>query len=281
MTLLVTIVTLTMTSCGEFAVVQKSFDYDYKYESAKAYYMAGKYTKASALLYDLLSIMKGTANGEESLYMTAMSEYRKKNYDMAHSSFSKYTQVYPRGAFVELAHYYSAMSLYNQVSDPRLDQSSTMEAMTEFQQFLDRYPYTNLKAQTQEMVFALQDRLVEKECLSAKLYYDLGGYIINSMYGGSNYEACIVTAQNALRDYPYASPEKRELLSILILRSRYQLAAKSVEEKRLERYRNTIDEYYAFANDFPESKYLKEAQDILHHSEKAVKKRGGIEGLED
>ena len=82
-----------------------------------------------------------------------------------------------------------------------------------------------------------------------------------------------MTAQNALRDYPYAAPERREMLSILILRAKYQLALKSVEEKRAERFRDAIDEYYGFANDFPESKYLKEAKDIFQQAEKAVKNK--------
>lgn len=278
-TCLVAVLSLAMVSCGEYALMQKTADYDYKYEVAKAYYAEGKYSRSSALLYDLLAIMKGTANGEESLYMTGMSEFRKKNYDLAHSTFRKYIQTYPKGVYVEQAYYYSALSLYNETPDPRLDQSSTMEAMTEFQIFLDKYPYTKLKTQTQNMVFALQDKLVEKECMAAQLYYDLGTYMINSLYGGSNYEACVVTAQNALRDYPYASAEKRELLSILILRAKYQLAQRSVEEKRIERYRSTIDEYFAFVNDFPESKFLKEAKHLHDQAEAFVKHRRGT--LED
>ncbi len=270
---LVALMCLLLTSCGEYALLQKSADYEYKYEAAKAYYMEGKYSKASMLFYDLLAVMKGTANGEESLYLTAMSEFGNKNYDLAHQNFKKYFQTYPKGTYAEPAHFYSALSLYNQTPDPRLDQTSTIEAMGEFQDFLDLYPYTPLREQTQTMIFALQDKLVEKECLSAKLYYDLGSYIGNSTYGGSNYEACVVTAQNALRDYPYAAPERRELLSILILRAKYQLASKSIEEKRIERFRDTMDEYYAFTNDFPESRFLKEAKGIFQQAEKIVKRK--------
>lgn len=264
---------LSAASCGEYAVVQKSSDYEYKYEVAKAYFMQGRYSKAATLLYDLLGVMKGTANGEESLFLTAMSEFCSKNYEMAHTDFRKYYQSYPKGAYVEYAHYYAALALYSETPDPRLDQSSTVEAMEEFQTFLDLFPYTSLKPQTQEMVFALQDKLVEKECMSAQLYYNLGTYILNSTYGGSNYEACVVTAQNALRDYPYASAEKRELLSILVLRAKYQLASRSIEERRVERFRDTIDEFYAFQNDFPESRYLKEAKGILQQAEKAVRRK--------
>ena len=77
-------------------------------------------------------------------------------------------------------------------------------------------------------------------------------------YKGNNYLACIITAQNALKDYPYTG--LREELSMLILRARYQMAHKSVEEKKYERYRETIDEYYAFKTEFPDSKYLDEAE---------------------
>lgn len=264
------LMSLFAVSCGEYSALQKTADYEYKYEAAKAYYVEGKYSRASTLFYDLLVLMKGTANGEESLFLTAMSELGHKSYDIAHNELKKYYQTYPKGTYVELARYYSALALYYQTPDPRLDQTSTIEAMGEFQTFLDMYPYASLKEQTQEMLLVLQDKLVEKECLSAQLYYDLGSYIGNSLYGGNNYEACVVTAQNALRDYPYASPDKRERLSILILRSKYQLATKSIESKRIERFRDTIDEYYAFANDFPESKYLKEAKTIFDNAESAV-----------
>ena len=113
------------------------------------------------------------------------------------------------------------------------------------------------------MIFALQDKLVMKELLSARLYYNLGNYM------GNNYESCVITAQNALKDYPYT--DYREDLSILILRAKYEMAINSIEEKKVDRYRETIDEYYAFKNEFPESKHLKEAERIFNESTKVIK----------
>lgn len=107
----------------------------------------------------------------------------------------------------------------------------------------------------------MQDKLVEKEYLSAKLYYDLGSYFGNCAYGGSNYRACIVTAENAIRDYPYTS--HREEFAILILRAKFELAAQSVESKKEERYHDAIDEYYGFTNEYPESRYMKEASALF------------------
>lgn len=208
-TLLILTLALMLSSCGEYQALLKSSDYEYRYEAAKAYYAEGKYTKASLLFGDLLAILKGTAWGEECLFLLSMSEFQAGNYETAASYFKKYYQSYPKGSFAEQAHYYSGRSLYMQTPDPRLDQTSTIEAMGELQAFMDRYPFSPLKPASQEMVMQLQDKMVEKECLAAQLYYNLGSYMMNCAYGGRNYQACVVTAQNALNEYPYAAPEKR------------------------------------------------------------------------
>ena len=87
-------------------------------------------------------------------------------------------------------------------------------------------------------------------------------------YLGNNYLACVVTAQNALRDYPYTN--LREDLSILILRAKYEMAVYSVIERKEERLRETVDEYYAFKNEFPDSKYAKEADRIFADTNKML-----------
>ena len=116
------------------------------------------------------------------------------------------------------------------------------------------------KDEAQEMINNLQDKLVEKDYRAAQLYYNLGNYM------GNNYQACVVTAQNALRDYPFSI--YREDLSFLVLKAKYQMAVESVEDKKIERYRDAVDEYYSFINDFPESKYMKDANNIFKQSSK-------------
>lgn len=265
---------LLLSSCSEYSNVLKSNDYEYKYEAAKALYAEGHYRQASELFSLLLIPLKGTSYGEESLYMLGESNMKARDYEAAVMYFKKYYQLYPKGSYMEMSRFNSAYALYKQMPDIRLDQTSTMEAIKEFQDFLDYCPETTLKEQAHAIIYEMQDKLVEKEYLSAKLYYDLGTYTLNSIFGGNNYEACVVTAQNALKDYPYASAKLREDLSILVLRAKYHLARQSVEEKRMERFRDAIDEYYAFQSDFPESQYMKEAQSIFTNSERVVTKKG-------
>ena len=274
--LLLATCSLLLASCTEYSNVLKSNDYEYKYEAAKALYASGHYRQAAELFSLLLAPLKGTSYGEESLYMLGESNLKAKDYESAVMFFKKYYQLYPKGSYMEMARFNSGYALYKQTPDVRLDQSSTMETIKEFQDFLDYCPETNLKEQVHEIIYAMQDKLVEKEYLSAKLYFDLGTYTLNSIYGGNNYEACVVTAQNALKDYPYASAKLREELAILALRAKYHLAKQSVEDKRVERFRDAIDEYYAFQNDYPESQYMKEANSILTHSERIVARKGVI-----
>lgn len=256
--------TILLSGCTQYAKVQKSMDYDYKYELAKAYYMEGEYSQSSSLLEDVLAFMKGTIYAEESLYMLSMCYYNMEDYVTASQYFTTYFNTYPKGTYAEIARFMSVKALYKDTPDPRLDQSSTIRAINEIQVFMEYYPYSQYRQAAHDMLYELHDRLVEKEYRAAQLYFDLGNYM------GNNYQACIITAQNALNDYPYT--KLREELSILILRAHFHMAKESVAEKMLDRYRDTIDEYHSFKNDYPESKYTKEADKIYRDAQKALKK---------
>lgn len=259
---------MLLSSCNSYNTILKTQDYDYKYEAAKEYYASGQYTKAYQLLEELTIVLKGSDRGEESFFMLGMCYYGLHDYETAALYLERYVKTYSKGEYAELARFYCGKASYLQSPDARLDQSPTYAAISQLQEFLDFYPYSDMRGEVNDMIFELQDRLVQKEYNSAKLYYDLGSYIGNCMNGGSNYEACIITAENALRAYPYTI--YREELYMLVLRSRFQLAEKSVEAKMEERYRQTIDEYYGFKNEFPDSKYAKEADQIFKRSNNKV-----------
>lgn len=253
LTLIATCVALLMTSCvNEYNQITKSGDYTLKYEYAKQCYAQGKYSRAVPLLQELVTMKKGSTEGEECLYMLAMSEFGMKDYETASEYFKKYFSSYPKGRYAENAKYYVGESLFQNAPEPRLDQSTTMTAIAAFQEYLDIFPDAHLKSQATNRLYALQDLLVEKEYKSACLYFDLGTYFGNCTNGGNNYEACIVTAQNALKDYPYSN--RREEFASLVMKSKYELAKMSVESKQLERYQDAEDECYGFINEYPDSK---------------------------
>ena len=162
-----------------------------------------------------------------------------------------------------MARFYSGYGYYLDSPEPQLDQTTTHKAIEELQNFLDYFPKSDKVSIAQNAIFELQDKLVLKELQNAVLYYNLGTYL------GNNYESAVITAQNAIKEYPYS--KYKEQLQMLILKSRYQEAILSVDEKKEDRFRIVIDEYYSFINDYPESESRQEADHIFKIAGKYVK----------
>ena len=249
-----------LASCTEYTKVMKSRDVDYKFDYAKRAYESKKYLQASTILNDIYTPLRGTAKGEEALFLLAMSYYENQDYTNANVFFKTYYQRYPKGKFAELSHYYSGYGFYLDSPDPQLDQTYTIKAIEELQNFLEKYPKSEKVPDAQKAIFEMQDKLTLKELQNAQLYYNLGNFM------GNNYESAVIVAQNALKDYPYS--KYREEFEFLILKSKYQQARNSVSEKMGERYSDVVDEYYSFVINYPESKHLKEARPIFQIAEK-------------
>ena len=265
--IIILLTAFVMSSCGNFTNLYKhklaDKDYDYLYEAAKEYYVAGQYSQAITLLNDVITILKGSDRGEESVYMLAMSYLKEKDYAIAAQSFQQYYTSYPRGVYTERARFYAGKALWISTPESQLDQADTFKAIQELQLFLEFFPNSIYRTEAEKIIFDAQDKLVEKEYDAAKLYYNLGTYL------GNNFRSCVICAQNALKDYPYT--KYREDLSLLVVKAKYEEAVHSVHDKKAERYRDAVDECYAFKNEFPESANIKNVDELLLKSEEALK----------
>ena len=254
--------TVLLSSCGEYNKILKSTDYELKYSYAKKYFNAKQSSKSATLLDDLVTICKGTAYAEESLYLLAQSYYGQKDYQTASQYFETYYTTYPKGEFTELSRFYSGYGLYLDSPDPRLDQSQTYKAIEQLQLYLENYPQSERAEEAQNIMFELQEKLAYKELMATRLYFNLGTYM------GNNFQSCVITAQNALKNYPYS--KYREEFMFLIIRAKYELALVSVEEKLQGRYRDVVDEYYNYMNEYPEGNYVKQVTKFYDYASKRI-----------
>ena len=97
------------------------------------------------------------------------------------------------------------------------------------------------------------ERLHEKAYLNAYTYYKTG-----------KYKSAIVAFKNALKQYPES--KRREEIMYLIVKSGSKLADNSVQDKQADRYLSTLDSYYSFVAEFPESHYLKELDRLAQNA---------------
>lgn len=254
---------LTLCSCGEYQRVLKSDDVNYKFDFAKRAFEQKKYVQAATLLKDCISVFKGSDKAEESLYLLAMSHYENKEYATSGVYFKSYYTRYPKGKYAEAARFFSGYGYYLDSPEPQLDQTGTIKAIEELQAFLDYFPRSEKVSIAQNAIFELQDKLTLKQLQNAQLYYNLGNYM------GNNYESAVIVARNAVKDYPYS--KYKEDLELLILKSRYQEAANSIEERKADRFRDVVDEYYSFINNYPDSRNREEADNIYKIAQRYVK----------
>ncbi|MCE5174107.1 MAG: outer membrane protein assembly factor BamD [Bacteroidales bacterium] len=254
---------ISLVSCSDYQKLLKSTDYELKWTKANEYYEQKNYSKAIYLLEELQSIHKGTDRAEQTLFMLANAYYNSKDYISASHYFEVYYKTYPKGIFTEDCRFLSGKAAYLDSPDPRLTQEETVKAMDQLNVFLDYYPESDKKEEVTNMLTELQEKLVYKQLLNCRLYYNLGNYL------GNNYESCIITANNTLLDYPVS--KYREELSFLILKSRYMLAVNSLDHLKVDRYRAAMDEYYSYINEYPKGGYVKEAENILKECKKIIK----------
>jgi outer membrane protein assembly factor BamD len=260
---LVSILVLTLFSCGDYQKLLKSDDAELKYTKAVEYFDKGDFMRASTLFDAVATYYKGTDRSELVLNYMARSYMGQKDYYSASEYYKTYVKTYPKGKYVVESKYMIGYCYYLDSPDPRLDQSATMSALAALQEFIDIYPDSERVPEANKLIDELDNKLAKKAYLNAKLYYNLGNYM------GNNYEAAVITSQNALKKYP--STSYREELIMLILNSKLEQAVQSIEEKKIERYRSTIDEYYNYINEYPTGKYRKEADRIFNESKKIVK----------
>lgn len=254
---------LLFVSCGEYQKILKSTDAEYKYQKALEYFNAGEYVKSQTLFDDISAYYKGTEQSEDILAHLARCYMGQKDYTSASDYYQAYIRNYPKGKYITEARFQLGHCHYLDSPDARLDQEITEKAIQYLTEFIELYPDSPYAEQAYQEMGEMYDKLAEKEYLNAKLYYNLGSYL------GNNYLSCEIVAKNALKDYP--NNKYQEELSWLILLAKYQQTIISFEDKKLERARDTQDEYYSFVTEYPASKHRNAAEKILKDIRKITK----------
>jgi outer membrane protein assembly factor BamD len=143
-----------------------------------------------------------------------------------------------------------AYTYYKQSPKPELEQSNTNKAIGMMQTFINTHIGSAKNKEAQEIIDKLVKKLEQKELKSAELYFNLG-----------QYKAAAIAFTSLINNYP-DSPSS-DSYKLMIIKSFYNYANMSIEEKKAERFSKVISEVHDFQDRFPESKLLKEAEKFL------------------
>ena len=252
--------TLVLGSCASgYQRLLKSTDVNKKYEAAVKYYDKGDYFRSGTLLEDLIPLLKGRPEAERAQFYFANTNFKQRNYVLSAYHFKSFTDTYPNSTFAEEASFLHAKSLFLDSPEFNLDQTNTVSALESIQDFLNRYPESKFKAETENMSQELQKKLENKAFESAKLYYQL-------RYN----QAAVVALTNFQQQYPASA--YAEQAAFLRLTAQFAWAQESVESKQRERYLEAVGFYQQFVDSYAQSKNLKAAQGMYDTSQAQIAK---------
>ncbi len=245
-------------ACGEYEHLLKSTDYELKKTRARDYYNEGQYAKASELLGQVIPRFRATNEAEELNWLNAQSYFGMKQYDIAATLFKSLVEQYPYGKFAEDATFLGALCDYKMSPRAELDQESSKSAIEGFNVFLTKFPYSPKVEEAKKYIAELQERLVEKSYLNAKLYYDM-----------KEYKAAVTALSSSLKDF--SDSKYREEMMYLKLSALYLYAENSFSTKQTERYQATLDDYFSFMEQYPQSRYSREVKRIYQDTIRFLK----------
>jgi len=250
------IVTLLVFSCNkEFDDAMKTANRETILLVANKYYGLKKWKHALALYERLPSLVAGTSDEADVAYKTAYANYYDGNYKIAGYQFKSFAMLNPGDSRIEEASYMSALCYYHGSLDYNLDQESTIVAIDELQEFLNKYPESERSKNISDLVEELSDRLEIKAYENARQYYKMG-----------EYKAADVAFENLLEDYP--STKLRSEVYAYMLRSKEILAINSILELKEDRINNALAFTRQVQRDFPDSENSKLATKIRENLEK-------------
>ena len=252
------VICLSVTSCSKFAKVEKSKDENYKLAKAEEYFAKKKYRFAQQLYEGLFPVFKGTSRFEDIYYKYAYTFYHQGLYRDAENMFKGYLEVFPNSSRAEEVDYMRAYSFYKQSPKLELEQVNTVKAMNMMQTFINTHPGSPRNKEATEIIDKCRQKLEQKEYRAARLYYDL-----------EKFRASALAFDALLNKYPESA--SGEDYKLMVVKSYYRFAKMSVLAKQLERYEKVITEYQDFADRYPESKKLKEAEEYVNLSNNQIK----------
>jgi outer membrane protein assembly factor BamD len=242
---------------SKYEKLRASNDTAKKYREAVRLYEKKDYNKALGLFDDLVTKYRGTAEAEDLSYYFAYTHSKLRDYTTARYHFKTFADTYASSSKAEECRFMAAYCFYLESPTFSLDQENTIKAIEALQLFINLYPKSERVAEASKLISNLRDKLETKSYANARLFLDIG-----------DFKSAVIAFRNSAREFP--DTKYAEEMEFLTIKAQALYAKASFEIKQEERYNEAILLYTEFAQNYPASKYLKEAEEIKKNSEKAI-----------
>ena len=165
-----------VTSCSEYAKIQREEDPQKKFEYACKLFEQEKYPKVIKLMEPIYLRFRQTKDAEMADWIMAYSMYKRGSYDMASYMLNNFAKEYPLSEKNKEAAFLGAVASYKLSPESYLDQEYTEKAITMLQRYIDNYPTAENISEADKMVRELNAKLEKKAYDIAYNYYRMEEY---------------------------------------------------------------------------------------------------------
>ncbi|MGB5379237.1 outer membrane protein assembly factor BamD [Muriicola sp.] len=261
--LMLAVVAILSQSCNEYQKVLKNEDVKAKYDLAEKYYEAKDYKRANRLFEQIAPKYVGKPQGERVQFFLSDTYYKVKNNNFAGYQFERFMKSYPKSDKAEEASFLGAKSYYMLSPSYSLDQTDTEKALGKLQNFINSYPESKFLPEANAMAKELTTKKEKKAFEIAKQFTKLGNsYILD-------YSVSAVAAlDNFVSDYPGTIYREEALYLKLVATA--NLALNSTINRKEERLTTAEAAYNNLLKYYPNTSFLKDADDLLEKVSKEM-----------
>jgi len=239
-------------SCGQYRTYQKvvkSTDPEFQYTQALSYYENGDHARSLQLFESLLGKFQERQKAENIYYYYIYCHYHMRDYLSAAYHAKNFNSKFILSNKNEEIAFLSAHCYYMDTPRSSLDQANTYKAIDELQLFVNNYPDSDSLNRVNDLILDLNVKLEKKNFDLAKLYYETG-----------KYQSDIYDINSYLLEFPES--KFIEQINYIQLKSYYELAKNSIEEKKQQRLKEAIFACDNFLIAFPLGEHKEEVQSI-------------------
>jgi outer membrane protein assembly factor BamD len=224
-----------MAGCAGSQTVRRSADE--WYDLGRTEMARKRYGKAEEAFSKFLEQNPQDRRRPEALLGLADALYAEKRYEEAKFQYRRFLELYPTHAEAAKAQFNVAMSAFQRLRTIDRDQSTTLEALQEFQRLVQVYPRSPYVDEAKAKIAACRERLAAYELYVGRFYYRQDAY-----------PAAIGRFTGLLRVYPEVSFADEVLF---LLGEAY---------RRNDEPQQAADSFETLVKRFPESRYANRAR---------------------
>jgi outer membrane protein assembly factor BamD len=224
-------------------------------------YERGRYAQAIPQFRTAFNLGRASEVGAAAQLYLARAHAGNKEYILAASEFSRFSELYRTDPRREQAEYERALAYYAMSPGFELDQSETERAIRQFQDFILRFPTSELVAEAEARIIELREKMARKQFEVGRLYDRR-----------ELYEAAALAYEGVFDQFPETEWADDALVSSM--ESYINYSEQSIVARRAERLQKAVENYRRLVQVFPDSPYLARAQELNDDALRRIQELG-------